>query len=128
MCTDAAPSSLVRMSDDTLSPRAPHAWVAPLLSTLVTLPAAGFALLYGGLSPMACDSCNGARAARFTDSFDAAWAVLCTGLVLSLIVLVASWAVPWQRSQDAKRVLLSTGAPVVVGVASIAFTALVDWP
>lgn len=77
---------------------------------------------------MACDSCDGARAARFTDSFDTAWGVLCTGLVLSLAVLMASWAVPWQRRHDAKRVLLATGAPVVVGAASIAFTALVDWP
>ncbi|MET9596066.1 hypothetical protein ABZY45_34835 [Streptomyces sp. NPDC006516] len=116
------------MSDDPLSPRAPHAWIAPLISTLLTLPAAGLALLYGGLSPMACDSCNGPQADRFTDSFDTAWAVLSTGLVLSLIVLVASWALPWQRRQDAKRALLATAAPAVVVVTFLAFMALVDWP
>jgi hypothetical protein len=88
----------------------------------------GLALLYGGFSPMACDSCNGAQAERFTDSFDVAWVVLCTGLVLSLIVLVASWAVPWSRRQAAKRGLLAMAAPALAGVAFVAFMALVDWP
>ncbi|MDQ0795752.1 hypothetical protein [Streptomyces sp. B1I3] len=100
----------------------------PLVSTLVTLPAAGFALLYGGLSPMACDSCNGAAADRFTDSFDAGWAVLCTGLVLSLVVLVASWALPWRQRQAATRVFLSMAAPGVAVVAFVAFMGIVDWP
>ncbi|MFD6279797.1 hypothetical protein ACFWFI_30170 [Streptomyces sp. NPDC060209] len=116
------------MPDNPLDPRAPYAWAAPLIATLVTLPAAAFALLYGGLSPMACDSCNGAQADRFDDSFNAAWAVLCTGLVLSLIVLVASWALPWRQQQAAKRVLLAMAAPAVVGVAFVAFMAVVDWP
>ncbi|MFF0076457.1 hypothetical protein [Streptomyces sp. NPDC005494] len=116
------------MTNAPLSPRAPHAWVAPLVSTLLTLPAAGLALLYGGLSPMACDSCNGPRADRFTDSWNTAWTVLSTGLVLSLIVLVASWAVPWQRRQNATRAFLAVAAPAVVVVSFIAFMALVDWP
>ncbi|MFE5240821.1 MULTISPECIES: hypothetical protein [unclassified Streptomyces] len=116
------------MSDDLLNPRVPYAWAAPLISTLVTLPASGVALLFGGFSPMACDSCNGARAARFTDSFNAAWAVLCTGLVLALVVLVAAWAVPWRQQQTGTRVFLAVAAPSVVGVAFVAFMALVDWP
>lgn len=116
------------MPDELHDPRAPHAWVAPLVSTLVTLPASGVALLYGGLSPMACDSCNGAQADRFTHSFDAGWAVLCTGLVLALAVLVAAWAVPWRQRRTATRVLLSLAAPTTVGVAVVAFAALVDWP
>ncbi|MFJ8754840.1 hypothetical protein ACIREO_36860 [Streptomyces sp. NPDC102441] len=116
------------MPDDPLNPRSPHAWAGPLISTLVTLPAAALALFFGGLSPMACDSCDGAQADRFTDSFNAAWAALCTGLVLSLVVLVASWALPWRRRQAAARVLLSIAAPAVVCVAFVAFMALVDWP
>ncbi|MEV3931936.1 MULTISPECIES: hypothetical protein [unclassified Streptomyces] len=116
------------MSDELLNPRAPHAWAAPLVSTLITLPAAGAALLYGGLSPMACDSCNGAQAERFTDSFNAGWAVLCTGLLLSLAVLLASWSLPWRQRQAATRALLSVAAPAVVFVSVIAFMALVDWP
>ncbi|MFB4423662.1 hypothetical protein C5F59_021580 [Streptomyces sp. QL37] len=116
------------MSEDLQNPRSPHAWAGPLISTLLTLPAAALALFFGGLSPMACDSCDGTQADRFTDSFDTAWAVLCTGLVLSLIVLVASWALPWRQRQAAPRVLLSMAAPAVVLTAYVAFTALVDWP
>ncbi|MFC9942539.1 hypothetical protein [Streptomyces pratensis] len=86
------------------------------------------ALLHGGFSPMVCDSCNSAQAERFTDSSDVAWVVLCTGLVLSLIVLVASWAVPWRRGQAAKRALFAMAAPVLAGVAFVAFTGLVDRP
>ncbi|MFE4453645.1 hypothetical protein [Streptomyces sp. NPDC056796] len=116
------------MSDELLGPRAPYTWVAPLVSTVVTLPAAFFALFYGGLSPMACDPCNGAQAHRFDDSFHTAWPVLCTGLVLALIVLVASWAVPRRREQDVRRRVLAVSAPAVVGAAVVAFTGLVDWP
>uniref|UniRef100_A0AAU3GY44 DUF2752 domain-containing protein n=1 Tax=Streptomyces sp. NBC_01401 TaxID=2903854 RepID=A0AAU3GY44_9ACTN len=116
------------MPEDLLDPRTPRAWIGPLISTLVTLPAAGFALLVGGLSPMACDSCNGARAAHFDDSFNPAWALLRVGLALSLIVLVASWALPWRQRQAATRVLLSVAAPAVVAVSLVAFMALVDWP
>ncbi|MEU1213959.1 hypothetical protein ABZ424_16350 [Streptomyces sp. NPDC005790] len=114
--------------DDLLDPRSPHAWAGPLVSTLVTLPAAALALFFGGLSPMACDSCDGAQADGFTDSWNAAWAVLCTGLVLSLIVLVTSWALPWRQRQAATRVLLSMAAPGIVVVAVMGFMALVDWP
>ncbi|MFJ8643796.1 hypothetical protein [Streptomyces sp. NPDC093610] len=116
------------MPEDLQNPRTPHAWAGPLISTLVTLPAAALALFFGGLSPMVCDSCNGARADRFTDSFNVAWAVLCTGLVLSLVVLVTGWALPWRRRHAAARVLLCVAAPTVVCVAVVAFTALVDWP
>lgn len=111
-----------------LDTRAPKAWMAPMLSTVVTLPAAGLALFIGGLSPMACDSCNGAQADRFTRSFDSGWAVLCTGLVLALAVLVTSWALPRTQRQAANRVLLAVTAPAVVVCTFIAFMGLVDWP
>ncbi|GAA2962897.1 MULTISPECIES: hypothetical protein [Streptomyces] len=114
--------------EDLLNPRVRHAWVAPLLSTLLTLPAAGFALLYGGLSPMACDSCDGAEADRFTESFDAAWAVLCAGLLLSMAVLLASWVLPWRQRHVPTRALLSVAAPGTVLVAFIAFMTVVDRP
>jgi hypothetical protein len=116
------------MPDDLLDPRSPYAWIAPLLSTLVTLPAEGAVLFYGALSPMACDSCNGATADRFTDSFEAGWVVLCVGLLLSLVVLAASWCLPWRQRRDPTRLLLASAAPVVVLCAFIAFMGLVDWP
>ncbi|MBQ1108534.1 MULTISPECIES: hypothetical protein [unclassified Streptomyces] len=106
----------------------PRAWVAPLISTVVTLPMGLVALFIGGLTPMACDSCNGAAADRFDASFTTAWTVLWIGLILALIVLVAAWAVPHQLRYAARRVGLALTAPTVVGVTFVAFMALVDWP
>ncbi|MEV6261076.1 hypothetical protein AB0M42_10030 [Streptomyces sp. NPDC051784] len=115
-------------SDSRTPPRDPRAWVAPLLSTFLTLPAAGYAWLYGGLSPMACDSCGETEADRFDASYGGAWALLCTGLVIALIVMLASWCVPWERRHAPTRALLAAAAPVVVGVAFVAFLGMVDWP
>ncbi|RPK81948.1 MULTISPECIES: hypothetical protein [Streptomyces] len=106
----------------------PRAWVAPLISTVVTLPMGLLALFIGGLTPMACDSCNGPAADRFDASFTIAWTVLWIGLLLALIVLIASWAVPHQLRYAARRVGLALAAPTTVVVAFVAFMALVDWP
>lgn len=106
----------------------PRAWVAPLISTIVTLPMGLVALFIGGLTPMACDSCNGAAADRFDASFTTAWTVLWIGLVLALIVLIAAWAVPHQVRNAARRVGLALAAPGTVVVTFVAFMALVDWP
>lgn len=105
-----------------------RAWVAPLISTIVTLPMGFAALLFGGLSPMACDSCNGAAADRFDASFTTAWTVLWIGLLIALILLIASWAVPHQLRYAARRVGLALTSPATVVVAFVAFMALVDWP
>ncbi|WP_405390175.1 hypothetical protein OG596_21395 [Streptomyces sp. NBC_01102] len=77
---------------------------------------------------MACDSCNGAAADRSTDSFEAGWGVLCVGLLLSLVVLVASWVLPWRQRRDPARLLLAWAAPGFVLCASVAFMGLVDRP
>ncbi len=106
----------------------PRAWVAPLISTVVTLPLGLIALFIGGLTPMACDSCNGAAADRFDASFTAAWTVLWIGLLIALIVLIASWAVPRQVFDAARRTGLAIAAPTTVAVTFVAFMALVDWP
>ncbi|MFI6062137.1 hypothetical protein [Streptomyces sp. NPDC051286] len=116
------------MTDDASNARTPHAWVAPLISTFVTLPLALFALGGGALAPMACDSCSEADSDRFDAGFDPAWTVLCTGLLLSLAVLAVSWFLPRRQQHAATRVFLAVVAPAVVCVAFVAFLALVDWP
>ncbi|MEU0360255.1 hypothetical protein [Streptomyces cyaneofuscatus] len=105
-----------------------RAWIAPLVCTLVTLPMGLAALFVGGLTPMACDSCDGTAAARFDASFVPAWTVLCVGLLLAVMVLVASWTVPWQVRNTARRVGLALAAPATTMVTFVAFMALVDWP
>ncbi len=106
----------------------PRAWIAPLISTVVTVPLGLLALLYGALSPMECGSCNGAVADRFHDSWMIGWTVLWIGLLIALAVLIASWAVPRRLRFAARRVGLALAAPATVGVTFVAFMALVDWP
>lgn len=118
--TEDAPDS----TDDTGSAR--HTWVASLISTVVTLPLAFLALVYSMLSPMACDSCSEADADRFDASFDPAWTVSCCGLLLSLVILVASWVCTRRRPPAA--IGLAVAAPATVFFTWVAFMTLVNWP
>ncbi|MCX5101447.1 hypothetical protein OG887_17865 [Streptomyces sp. NBC_00053] len=118
--TDDAPDS----TDDTGSAR--HTWVASLISTVVTLPLAFFALVYSMLSPMACDSCSEADAHRFDASFGPAWTVSCCGLLLSLVILVASWVCARRRPPAA--IGLAVAAPTTVFFTWVAFMTLINWP
>ncbi|MFC9911874.1 hypothetical protein [Streptomyces sp. NPDC127197] len=63
---------------------------------MITLPASFLAFFFGGLTPIACDSCNGAEAERFNQSFDTAFAVLQMGLAASSTWLPVSW---WPRNE-----------------------------
>ncbi|WP_406495186.1 hypothetical protein OG936_14865 [Streptomyces sp. NBC_00846] len=114
------------MPDNVMDSRPQRTWIASLISTIVTLPLAFFALVFGALSPMACDACEEAEAHRFDTSFDSAWTVLTVGLVLALITLVTSWALSRQRPPAA--LALAVLAPGVVFFAWVTFMALVDWP
>ncbi|MFC8537049.1 hypothetical protein ACFUJY_24470 [Streptomyces sp. NPDC057249] len=103
-----------------------HAWIASLISTVVTLPLAFLALAYSMMAPMACDSCSDEDSDRFDASFGTAWTVSCCGLVLSLAVLLASWVCT--RTRPAAAILLAVVAPVTVFLAWAFFMGLVDWP
>ncbi|MFF7642144.1 hypothetical protein [Streptomyces canus] len=108
--------------------RATAAWVAPLLSTLLTLPACVLVYFVGGLSAMACDSCAGPEADRFESSFDLAFPVLLGGLGTALFLLAASWALPWERRSTGRRVGFAVAAPALVPCVYALFAVLVDWP
>ena len=108
--------------------RATAAWVAPLLSTLLTLPACVLVYVVGGLSTMACDSCAGHQADRFESSFAIAFPVLLGGLGTALLLLAASWALPWERRSTSRRVGFALAAPVLVACVYVVFRVLVDWP
>ncbi|MET8711453.1 hypothetical protein [Streptomyces californicus] len=105
-----------------------HAWIAPVVSSVVTVPLGLLALVYGALSPMECDSCNGAVAERFHDSWTVGWTVLWIGLLIALAVLIATWAVPHRLRYAPRRFVLALAAPATVVVTFVAFMALVDWP
>ncbi|WP_051735406.1 hypothetical protein [Streptomyces sp. NRRL B-3229] len=108
--------------------RATGAWVAPLVSTLLTLPACVLVYFIGGFSAMACDSCSAPEADRFESSFGVAFPVLLGGLGLALFLLAAGWALPWERRNAARRAGLALAAPALVPVVYVLFAALVDWP
>ncbi|MFI9629484.1 hypothetical protein [Streptomyces sp. NPDC052042] len=114
------------LTADATATRSPRVWIASLISTIVTLPLACIALFLAGISPMACDSCQGAAARRFDASFGPAWTVFNCGLVLALITLVGSWAL-W-RGRPPAGLFLAVLAPGVVFFAALLFMAMIDWP
>ncbi|MFD5553912.1 hypothetical protein ACFWIA_08750 [Streptomyces sp. NPDC127068] len=105
-----------------------HAWIAPLVSTLVTVPAALVALFFVGMSQMACDSCEGAELDRFDRSFPPAFGLFRYGLLLPAALLLTAWLLPARRKHALARVLLALVAPFVVAVLGLTFVELVDWP
>ncbi|MET9951706.1 hypothetical protein ABZ135_09170 [Streptomyces sp. NPDC006339] len=108
--------------------RATGAWIAPLVSTLVTVPLGLLTLFFAGLSPMACDSCNGAEADRFDASFAVAFPVVVTGLLVALGLLVTAWALPRRVRHSARRVGFALAAPATVVLAGMVFAGLLDTP
>jgi hypothetical protein len=107
---------------------APRAWVAPLVSTLFTVPAAFFAFVFVGLSPMVCDSCAEPDQHRFDASFDTAFAVFLYGLAVPAALLVGSWLLPWQQRYAARRTVSALAAFFAVPFLYSLFLGLVDWP
>ncbi|MFE1415360.1 hypothetical protein ACFW6F_31885 [Streptomyces sp. NPDC058746] len=105
-----------------------RAFIAPLVSTLLTLPLGLVSLFFAGLSPMACDSCNGQVAQAFDASFQTAWLVLMAGFVVVLALLVWCWALPWRKANAARRVGIAIAAPAVVVLNTVVFWALLDLP
>ncbi|QES49513.1 hypothetical protein DEJ50_18570 [Streptomyces venezuelae] len=105
-----------------------RAFIAPLATTLLTLPLAFVSLLYAGLSPMACDSCGEQAADAFDASFEIAWPVFMTGLVGVLVLLVWCWALPWRTRNADRRVGIAIAAPAVVLVNAVVFAGLLDLP
>jgi hypothetical protein len=113
---------------DNATPAGPgRTWLAPLVSTLVTVPAACVSYVVSALSGTACDACDDAMADRFDASFDTAFTALRAGLGVAIAVLAAAWTLPWRRYSGARRAL-SVLAPVCVLVGDMVFAARVDWP
>jgi hypothetical protein len=115
------------MADNASPAGSGRARLAPLVSTLLTVPAACVSYVVGALSGTACDACDDAMTHRFDAGFDTAFAVLRTGLGLGIAVLAAAWALPWRR-HGGTRWALSVLAPVCVLVGDTVFAALMDWP
>ncbi|MEV6956796.1 hypothetical protein [Streptomyces sp. NPDC051183] len=105
-----------------------RAHIAPLASTVLTLPLAFLTLLYAGLSPMACDSCGEQAADAFDASFKMAWPVFWAGLAVVLGLLVWCWALPWRMANAPRRVGIAIAAPAVVLLNAVVFGTLLELP
>ncbi|XIE78415.1 hypothetical protein AB6O49_10205 [Streptomyces sp. SBR177] len=95
---------------------------------MVTLPLGFLTLVYAMLSPMACDSCDGEAADRFDASFEVAFPLAMTGLLLALALLVAAWSLPRRARHTPRRILLAIAAPITTGLTWLTFLGLVAWP
>ncbi|MCX5199135.1 hypothetical protein OOK31_35505 [Streptomyces sp. NBC_00249] len=122
------PAPAAAAAGDARDARDSRAFIAPLVSTLLTLPAAALSLFFAGISPMACDSCADEASDRFDASFGLAWPVFMVGLLLVLALLVACWALPWRGRNAARRIALALGAPGLVVLNFVVFWSLIDWP
>lgn len=103
-----------------------HAWIASLLSTIVTPPLVYVALLYSMFAPMACDSCSDADDERMEATFGPAFTVSCCGLLLALVTVVASWVLT--RRRPAAALFLAVAAPFVVALTWAVFMTILAWP
>ncbi|MEU8973831.1 hypothetical protein AB0D11_31980 [Streptomyces monashensis] len=109
------------MLEESRNDRLRGEWIPPLVSTLVTLPLALFLLVAAAFAPMACDSCTESEAHRFDASYDVAMPVFLTGLVISALLVLAGWCMPWTVKNMARRRLTATLAPCVLLLAYVFF-------
>ncbi|MEU7069871.1 hypothetical protein AB0B30_05120 [Streptomyces narbonensis] len=105
--------------------RAPHAWIAPTASTVVTLPLVCLAFLSVVLDPLSCDDCSGANTVAYRDAYLPAFWTFLIGLLLPLGLLVASWALPPSRRHTARRRTVALLAPTAVVLLYLLFLLLV---
>ncbi|MFD0368431.1 hypothetical protein [Streptomyces sp. NPDC127114] len=104
--------------------RASGTWIAPLFSTLLTLPVGFFAFVFAIFSPMSCDSCGKAEADRFDAAFDVAFPVFLVGLLVPLALLIAAWSLPRRTRYTSRRALFAVTAPLAVVADLILFVGL----
>jgi len=98
-----------------------------LISTVLTAPLGLFAVAYGALSPMACDSCEGTQEKSFADSLGDGYLVLLAGLATSAVLLILSWCL-MKNESHVRRTLFALLAPAATLVALFGFWSVVEWP
>ncbi|MFG3016076.1 hypothetical protein ACGFZB_37640 [Streptomyces cinerochromogenes] len=93
--------------------RDPRGWVAPAIATALMVPLGLLALLFGGLSVMATDSCGPDHCSAALDTA-LAWidGMMRIGGPLSGVALFTAWLLPWTRRWSAARVWFCLGALV----------------
>lgn len=87
-----------------------RAWIAPLVATILLAFLGPAALLLGGLSAMATDSCGPDDcSSALNTQLSVIYGTLSFGTLPTLAAWITAWALPWQRRWSAWR----TGAAIV---------------
>ncbi|MFC8424576.1 hypothetical protein ACFUN7_27460 [Streptomyces sp. NPDC057236] len=88
--------------------RDPRAWIAPAVATALGALLAPAAVLFGGLSVMATDSCGPDDCSQaLTDTLTVIFGTLSYGGILAAGAWLASWLLPWTRRWSVPRVWLA---------------------
>ncbi|MGX1270742.1 hypothetical protein [Streptomyces phaeoluteigriseus] len=88
-----------------------HAWVAPLVATVLLVFLGPAALFLGGLSAMATDSCGPDDCSSgLNTSLTVIYGILTVGGPVTLVAFVTGWALPWTRRWSAVRAWLAAGS------------------
>lgn len=117
---------MTHMTESISGPR--KAWLAPLVSTLVTVPVMAFCFMGVGLSQMACDPCAQAESDVFEPSFQTGFRVFLLGLLLPIGMLVTGWVLALTPRHPTLRAALAVAAPFAVLLLVVVFAAIVVWP
>jgi hypothetical protein len=88
--------------------RDPGAWVTPALVTALMAALGPAAVMFGGLSAMATDSCGPDHCSQALET-SLAWiyGLLSYGSALSLGALITAWVLPWKLRFAATRICLA---------------------
>ncbi|AZM61584.1 MULTISPECIES: hypothetical protein [unclassified Streptomyces] len=88
--------------------RDPRAWVAPAVATGLGAMLAPLAVLFGGLSVMATDSCGPDNcSAALTNTLSVIFGTLFYGGILAGGAWFAAWLLPWTRRWSVPRLWLA---------------------
>jgi hypothetical protein len=88
--------------------RDPHAWVAPAVATALGAFLAPAAVLFGGMSVMATDSCGPDDCSQaLTTALTLVFGTLFFGGLLAAGAWLTSWLLPWTRRWSVLRAWLA---------------------
>ncbi|MEV5875082.1 hypothetical protein AB0L75_12770 [Streptomyces sp. NPDC052101] len=104
--------------------RDPHAWVAPTVATALAVVLGPAAVMFGGLSVMATDSCGPDDcSAALNTALSWIFGLIFYGFPVSAAALLTAWLLPWKRRWSAARVWVALGALLPpLAVLYLAFT------
>jgi type IV secretory pathway VirB2 component (pilin) len=86
-----------------------HAFVGPLIATVLAAPLIAFCGLIMMFSPMATDSCTPGGCQALNRALLTAPCVL----FAAVVALGVSWALPWRRSYRAARLVVAAASPLL---------------